>query len=184
LLIGVLSPVHAQDAKINYQKAADAADFKWSEKEASVLYSLSAYSGDDEVQLIRNPRKQRWPLDYTIRFLRDNKPVLSITGHRYTVFKAVEDMVYYADFSFVSSGCTIVAYDLNQQKQLWRTQLQAMGMVSHSEYFNTITLDADERVISVFGREISGDYLEYLDARSGKTVGHKIFRIGNKIKLQ
>lgn len=176
VFIGSISPILAQNAKRNYQTAADAANFSWSEKEASVLYSFSAYDGNDEVHLIRIPSKQEWPLDYTIRFLQDNKAVLSIKGHRYTVFKVVKDLVYYAEFSFVANGCTVVAYDLKQQKQLWRTQLQGIGPVAHSEYFNTVTLDADRYTVSIHGREVGGDYLEYLDAESGKTVGHKIFR--------
>jgi hypothetical protein len=36
------------------------------------------------------------------------------------------------------------------------------------------------RVILVRGNESAGKYIEYVDAKTGKTVGHKVFEKGFK----
>jgi len=177
-MCGVLS-TFAQGTQLDHQKAADSAKFEWSKEQASILYSLSQYSGSDEIHLIYDPKwRSGRPVPLTIRIVRGGKVIFSQRGHEATVFKVVANIIYYADFLPGASGCAVVAYDLKKQKRLWRNNLQGVGPVYHSKYFNSVTLNADDNVVVVHGHEMVGDYVEYVDMKSGKTVGHRVFRRG------
>jgi hypothetical protein len=39
-------------------------------------------------------------------------------------------------------------------------------------------IDVNDEVVTVWGRESGGDYLECVDRATGKSVGHRIFRSG------
>jgi len=65
--------------------------------------------------------------------------------------------------------------DLSKGNELWRSPLKALGEISHSSYLNRMTIDANDEVVSIYGNESMGRYLEFKDARTGKTVGHKRF---------
>jgi hypothetical protein len=84
---------------------------------------------------------------------------------------------YYADYSTGSYGCKLVAYDLQAGKEIWRTQLKAIGPVNHSKYRNQVWIEPlDEVTVIVFGNEAYGKYIEIVDRTTGKTVGHKVFK--------
>jgi hypothetical protein len=58
---------------------------------------------------------------------------------------------------------------------LWKHGLRGLGGIGHSKYSNAVHVANDGKVIKVYGKESAGNYLEYVDAKTGKTVGHKIF---------
>ena len=75
-----------------------------------------------------------------------------------------------------STGCEVVAYDLKGQKQLWRTHLEGLVAVGDSEYCNVVRLErVNDEVLAVYGDEVAGRYVEIVDMKTGKTVGHKEF---------
>ena len=86
-------------------------------------------------------------------------------------------MLYLAEFSSLRTSCSIVAYDFKAKKELWKTDLKGIGPVVHSKYRNEVTITtAGDDAIFVMGNESRGRYIEYVDLKSGKTVGHKVFR--------
>jgi hypothetical protein len=43
-------------------------------------------------------------------------------------------------------------------------------------YSNRVNLSADGGAVRVFGTESAGSYIEFLDRKTGKTVGHRVFK--------
>ena len=111
----------------------------------------------------------------TIKIVKNDRPVYEWKGHEHSVFRIQGDRLYYADFSFSSTGGHVVAVDLTSGKPLWRSRLKALGGIRHSSYLNRMTIDANDEVVSIYGKESMGWYLEFKDVRTGKTVGHKQF---------
>jgi hypothetical protein len=110
-----------------------------------------------------------------IRILKGGAAVHSFEGHTGTVFAVRDDFLYYADFSRASTGCRVVAYDLRARKQLWKARLKGLGPIAHKDYRNAVSLDLDKYAVCVRGNECLGRYIEYVDLRTGKTVGHKVY---------
>jgi hypothetical protein len=161
----------------DYQKIADKEEWKWDKEQASVFYSQKHYDGKYEIELQKPPR---WDfaavnIHMVVRFKDDDKDVYCWSGHDGTVFAVRQEVVYYADYAPYSSGCAVVAYDLQAKKTLWRTNLKGLGPIDHSKYGNAVILDIKEDAVHILGNEPAGRYVEYLDLKTGKTVGHKVF---------
>jgi len=111
---------------IDYQKVADETAWKWSDEAATVGHSALTYQTSFDVRLEVKAEKAR---EVKVTFGQDGKDVFAITGHRYTVFRISGDTLYYASFHYGASGASIVAVDLTSGKQLWKTQLKALGPI-------------------------------------------------------
>src|SRR5262249_17780327 len=94
-------------------------------------------------------------------------------GHRNTVFTRSGSVIFIAEFSPISSGCDLAAFDLDARKQLWRCQLRGIGPQDHSKYGNVLNIEMDEGAILVLGNEVHGRYIEYVDPENGVTLGNK-----------
>jgi len=162
-----------ETAKTDYQKMTNSARWQWLPELASPLWCATQAGSVYDVVMESN-HKNRWEL--TISIMRDGRKVHSWVGHSCSVFRVLEDRLYYADFSLTSSGGKIVAVDLQTRKELWKSALQGIGLVEHSEYSNRMTLDANFEVVTIIGNESSRKYLEYKDVKTGETVGHRIFK--------
>jgi len=160
-------------AQVDYQKMTTSARWQWLPELASPLWCATQAGSVYDVVMESN-HKNRWEL--TISIIKDGKKVHSWVGHRYSVFRILEDRLYYANFSFASSGGTIVAVDLKTGKKLWESRLRAIGLIQHSQYSNRMILDANFEVVTIIGNESRGKYLEYKDAKTGRTVGHRMFK--------
>ena len=44
-----------------------------------------------------------------------------------------------------------------------------------SAYLNRLNFDASGGIVTVFGNESQGQYVEILDEKTGKMLGHKVF---------
>ena len=114
---------------------------------------------------------------WTISISADGKkvydwPVATPSG----LFVNSNCVVYRPTFSPIRTGCDVIAYDLKGQKLLWRTHLEGLGPVPHSEYWNVVRLErVNDEVLAVYGDEAAGRYVEIVDMKTGKTVGHKVF---------
>lgn len=177
-LCGPGQPTAIAASPVDYQVIAD--NTKWPEFEKLAGFSeCFAYElRDYQVQVTRKSRTD------TVRFriLDDNSnEVYAWDGGVETPFVERNGILYYALYWRHSSGCEIVAYDLKQQKHLWRSWLQGIGPVFHSIYGNEVRFGTSEHkeVLKVFGRESFGRYVEIVDLESGKTVGHKQFPAEN-----
>ena len=61
-----------------------------------------------------------------------------------------------------ADGCAVAAYDLETGKRLWRTELEALGPVSHKQGFNHVQMESIDQVLVVRGWEEAGKYVEVL----------------------
>ena len=169
VLIAVLAaPAHAED----YQKKADAAAWEWYPERSNLLDSLLNAPKEYDVSVIR-PKNTFGEL--TIRFTLDEKTSYSWDGHINSPFLVRDKVLYHADYNPWSDGCSVVAYDLENKKLLWKTPLQALGPIPHTKYHNAVQMSLDGDAVRVFGQESAGKYVEYVDLKEGKTVGHKVF---------
>ena len=157
----------------DYDEMVRNTDWVWSEERGNVLYSLAQASSPYDVVLVR--RHDR-PLNLQFKIMRNDREVYSWWGHVYTVFALKDDRLFYVQFAVESPGGKVVAVDLAAGKVLWTSPLRAVGDAPHSAYYNQVNITANLRVVSVFGNESNGRYYELLDAQTGKTIGHKIFK--------
>jgi hypothetical protein len=160
-------------AQSRCQKRADAREWRWADNEAKLLYSVRHHLKGYQVQVIRpeNNDDPRGPL--TVRVLDKGQEVCSFSAHDETVFTQLGDVVFVADFSPMATGCTIVAYDLKARRQLWQCPLKGNPPQAHSEYRHQVNITVDDDAVLVYGNESNGRYIEYVDAKTGITVGHK-----------
>jgi hypothetical protein len=157
-----------------YQKIADSTPWSWSADRASVTDSFLRLPNTYQVELIR-PKDKTGVV--TIRFLDDGKEAFAWMGHYGSVFAMSGDVLVYADFGPGRTGCSLIAYDLKQKKQVWKTALMGLGPINHSRYANAVTLEfIDNATVRVFGNESAGKYLEIVDINTGKTVGHRVYK--------
>jgi hypothetical protein len=156
----------------DYQKKADEAPWEWSDGRASAADSAKRLKGDYKAEV--EPRGTSGGA--VLRIVKDGAVVHFFEGHTRTVFAVRDDVLYYAVYHTSSSGCAVVAFDLRQKKQLWRTYLK--GLVErrpHSAYRNAVLLDLDGQAVCVHGKEAFGNYIEFVDRKTGKTVGHRVY---------
>jgi hypothetical protein len=156
----------------DYQKIADKEEWKWEKEQASVFYSQKQYKGAYELEL--QPGREGG-IERSISF-KDGDSDYTIIGHDGTVFVERKNVVYYADFSQWSSGCSVVAYDLKAKKRLWKADLKGLGPINHTRYHNAVILELKDDALHILGNESAGKYVEYLELKSGKMVGHRIFK--------
>ncbi|HZY91015.1 MAG TPA: hypothetical protein VFE78_39700 [Gemmataceae bacterium] len=156
-------------AREDYQKKADEAPWAWSDERASAADSAKRMAGDYKAEVEARGMFGR----VAIRLVKDGAVVHSFDGHTRTVFAVRDHVLYYADFGPSSSGCEVVAFDLRAKKQLWKAQLKGLGPIAHTRYSNAVNLDLEKFAVRVRGKESAGRYVEYVDLKTGKTVGHK-----------
>jgi hypothetical protein len=87
------------------------------------------------------------------------------------VARIVGDRIYVALPNTGTQGAVVFAVDLRTTTLLWTRPLSCLPEVSHSKYANQLNLEADERAVTIFGRESSGRYVAILDAASGWVGG-------------
>ena len=167
-LMALVSPVSAED----YQRQADEAKWDWQPEHATVLHATLNFHGDYQVEIVK---KANTFGDLTIRFTKDGKEALSLKGTYATTFVSKDSTLFYADFTPWASGCALVAYDLANKKELWKAPLKGLGPISHFGYSNNVALELAGDAVKVTGHETAGNYIEFVDTKTGKTVGHKVF---------
>jgi len=173
-LLPIVAALASLAASDDYQQKADAASWEWDQHfEPSLAVSLCL--AQQYTITVTRPKDTFGQL--TIRIVLDEKHDVSWNGHPNTPFLIGDKVLYCADFDPSSDGCAVVAYDLAKNKQLWRTNLQALGRIEHTEYRNAVQMTYfDGGTLRIFGDESAGRYVEYVDRESGKTLAHKIFK--------
>ena len=132
---------------------------------------VARYLGDYQVESVRSGLTGS---KLTLQVRDNGLLVFTWKGHDYTVFTRSGGVLYLADYSPISTGCAVVAYDLKARRELWRTELEGIGGVSHSKYHNRVTIGlvSDGKVVVVCGDEGSGRYVERLNARTGEDLSN------------
>ena len=159
--------------EIDYQNFADKAEWPSPDKFDDLTKCLNRELRNYEVQLIC--RAGLGSRVARIRVMDKDKEVYAWDSHLNAAFFERNGVLYYADYWPNSSGCAIVARDLKSGKQLWYARLEGIGPTFHSAYDNTVHLNPLDDVVSVYGDELNGRYVEVVDLKTGKTVGHKKF---------
>jgi hypothetical protein len=158
-----------------WQESVEKAAWSFHERDADILSAVSQYGGDCDIHLIFERKR---PSTIQLRLVRDGKQVLTLSGHRHSVFVTGNNVLYFAHFLPSAFGCSVAAYDLTTGGELWRTRLKGVGGVAHSAYRNLVNIRLSDDVITVVGHEAYGDYLELLDRKTGQRVAHRVFRKG------
>jgi hypothetical protein len=160
----------------DYQRLADDAKWEWAPDRANLIWSLTRFQAEYQVDVIKKPNTFG---QLTIRFSKEpGKPILTLEGHYASTFLADDNVLYYAEYHPSSSGCALVAFDLANKRELWKTHLKGIGPIDHTKYSNHVALDFVGGAIKVLGHEAAGDYIEFVDLKTGKTAGHRVFRKG------
>jgi hypothetical protein len=156
--------------------------WRWPKEEPNLFSSILdvPINTPYEVALIRRKRASVLPErgdahPFEVRILRDRGLLFEAPAEASTVFKLVGNLLYYAEFSGMTFGCKVIAFDLDSKKQLWKTDLKAVGPIGHSIYSNRVSLKLEGGVLKVQGWETKGKYIEYLDVATGRTVAHRVF---------
>lgn len=167
----VAAPVPKKPAK-DYQKLADETEWRFAERQSLQTQVDEEFKGY-ETRLVQEAAGEGL---LTIAGHKDGEKLALISVHSQTTIRQRDGVIFTTEFSPSSSGCTVVAFDLNAKKQLWKQHLKGLGPIDHSKYRNEVRMDVlDRDTIQVFGKESSGRYVEIVDRTSGKTVGHKVF---------
>jgi hypothetical protein len=156
-------------ANPDYQKLADDAKWEWKDERATAAYSAKNLPDGYKAEV--DPKG----FGATIRFSKDDKEVAMVDGHEGTVFLVKDGVLYYADYGAMSTGYSLVARDLSKGKDLWKVPLKGLGPIRHFKYQNAVALDIVDGALRILGHESAGNYIEFVDMQSGKTVGHKVF---------
>lgn len=95
-------------------------------------------------------------------------------GHGVAIVR--DGLLYRADYEQMATGCAIRAIDLKAGQELWKATLKGLGPIAHSKYHNRVWMERlGDSVLAVYGRESAGRYVELVDFKTGRTVGHKVF---------
>jgi hypothetical protein len=171
LLLNAAVPLAASD--VDYQQVANDVAWEWHPERSGLLNSLLTAPPEYDITVTR-PKDTFGEL--TIRFKTGEKTDYSWTGHLDTMFLVNDKVLYYAEYNPHSDGCTVAAYDLADKKELWKTRLKGLGPILHFRYSNAVEMDFFGYALRIYGDESAGKYVEYVDLKEGKTVGHKIFK--------
>jgi hypothetical protein len=165
-----------------YQRKANAMEWRWSHDQASLDYcmknNLRGYTVT--VQEVLRDGKCCFG-DRQISVLDGGEVVFTYDGDVHTVFVQIKDVLYLADHPLFGKECKLIAYDLKARKELWARPLRGyprdpadLRLYHHHRWFSPrITIEVDDGAILVFGQDWGGRYIEYVDPRDGKTIGHK-----------
>ena len=88
-----------------------------------------------------------------------------------------DQLVVVATFCAISSGATLDAYARTTGELQWHQRLYGLGPVAHSKYRNDVSIRFVNNSVAVSGAESAGNYVEVVDAATGRLVGNR--RDGN-----
>ncbi|HLJ97969.1 MAG TPA: sialidase family protein, partial [Gemmataceae bacterium] len=155
----------------DHQARADAASWDFSPDAASLKKSITGFPKPYQVEPSPDDVGNA-----TITITKEGKALYRWSGHTASVFLAAADVLYYADYSRDATGCRLIAVDLKNGKELWKTRLKGLGPIRHSRYSNQVNLRLEDMaMLRITSLESAGGYLEFVDRRTGKTVGHRVF---------
>jgi hypothetical protein len=150
--------------KTEYQRRADAMEWRWSEEKA-----LPEYCAGHNLQgYTAKVHSVGWT-EVVISFWSGTEEVYAHFGDGFPVFIQFKDVLYIAD-CLETPKCRIVAYDLKAQKELWVCPLRGS---SSTYYPSSLNIEVDGGAILIFGKTMDDRFIEYVDPDTGKSVGHK-----------
>ncbi|HUT12584.1 MAG TPA: HEAT repeat domain-containing protein [Thermoguttaceae bacterium] len=143
--------------------------WRWNAEISSPLHCMTLYNGPYDLEIAR---KESGELVSRVR--KDGRILHEWPVHAMgTPFVIDSDVLYYPRLREFAAGCVLIAFDLKQGKKLWETDLEAMGPIAHSKYYNAgINLSLNEGILRIDGSEMAGTYTEFVEAGTGKTLAN------------
>jgi hypothetical protein len=164
----------SDESSLPLQQKADATEWSWIVDGDNLLHCVARELKGYEVRVIRRENTQDIVEEpFIVQIFDNDEEVHSFRAHSNTVFTQIGDVIFVAKFSPFATGCTVVAHDLKRRKQLWECKLRGNPPPGHSKYHNRVIILSSGGAVIVYGKESNGRYIEYVDAETGKTVGHK-----------
>lgn len=151
--------------------------WRWVDSPARLIDCVEDYRGRYQLDVKRRPGDDA---GYHVRFLDRERELLARDWPAHLAFRVRDGVLFFPEYRSNASGCTLVAYDLKAGKELWRTALRGLGSVEHSKYRNEVDLTAAGGVVTVYGRESSGRYVERVDAKTGRSLEHRTYPAGSE----
>lgn len=176
LLLVLIAAVHAANPDIgrkDYGKVARDAVWTSSDKKVSAQACFDEHLKGHRFELLP---ERTFPQTVVIRILKEGKEAWSFTTHPEGVFTRSGDTLYVSEFHPIATGCSVSAYSVSTGKQLWKKQLTGLGPIAHSKYRNQVNIETDGTAVTIWGKEAGSRYVEILDGKTGKMVGHKVFK--------
>ncbi len=159
------------EEKMEDQKRVENLKWTWNPKEADLLYCIKKELPDYRTEFIA-PKDGIYG---SVRIMEDGKEIYAFQCGEGTVFTRKGNVLFVAKFPRMSGGgCGVHAYDFKAKKELWTTGVRGRD-ASHSFYWNDVTITTSDDAIVVKGKETQGNYIQYLNAETGKTIGRKEF---------
>jgi hypothetical protein len=158
-----------QDEMLSKQALAERTPWSWPAETATPELCAGQFGGGYDVE-IAAPKDPSSPPMIQVR--KEGKDVAGWRAHSGSVFVRGGDMLYYADFSPYSAGCSIVAYHLKQGER-WKTPLWGLGAMGQSMYANHVNMKLDGNHLIVYSDESAGRTIQLVDVRTGRIVGRR-----------
>jgi hypothetical protein len=156
-----------------YQQKAELAAWRWSESENSIMFCVANRLNQYDVKVVRMAAPASWIDALRLEIWDKNVQLAAFNAHFESVFAAKGDVVYFAKLVPMAAGCEVIAFDLKEKRELWKCYLRGNPPRSHSKYRHQVTIDFEDGVVVVHGKESNGRYIEYIDPTSGTTIGHR-----------
>jgi len=150
-------------------KGAPIPPWRWDAESSSPLHCMACYNGPYDLEVVKAQSQE-----LLLRVRKDGGILHEWPVHALgTPFLLDGDVLYCPRLRTFATGCILTAFDLKRGKKLWETDLEAMGSIGHSKYFNNgINLSLNEGILRVDGSEMAGTYTEIVDASTGKTLAN------------
>ena len=148
-------------------------EWQWTERESQIVSYLLRGSEKYEISLVRPAGKPNsWLINAIVS--QDERELHKWQTHHEGTFTIIGDILVYSTHSPIATGVQITAYDLSIGKLEWQTHLKGVGPVFHSKYRNQINLAVNDGVVTVYGKESSGQYIEKLNLTSGELISNTL----------
>jgi hypothetical protein len=158
----------------------------WAEDQEALNERAMRLFPELQVAVIVTPTtsvSQRWPEDRTLELTEGGKVLLRVGvwelgragggASAMTGLARDENLVLVAEFSPISTGCSISAYDLRSGEKVWQKALEGLGPIDHSKYSNRVQMEVIDRVLVVRGWEAAGRYIECLSVSDGRKLSNE-----------
>ena len=105
------------------------------------------------IAICKSPCKRKSPSLLSFKFIDKGKEILVLEGHQGSVFLTEGNTLFLAAFGCALSVVRWPPISLIDGKTIWKTELKAVGAVSHSFYRNQVTLGFVDGSIRITGHE-------------------------------
>jgi hypothetical protein len=147
-------------------------DWQWRPAKGQLLAALTPLNDRYQIDVVLP--KGQWGASLSVRIGDHAKEIYQFKGHSGTAAETFGSLVIFTDYEPGRSGCSLVAYDLKEGKEAWRTKLEGLGHVIHSKYSNSVSMRRKGGMLIVYGSESAGRYIEMVQITNGRIIGNKV----------